>query len=583
MGDTWTNRAISYIRFSSPKQTHGDSLRRQTQTTAEFCQRHSLILDESYTFRDLAVSGYLGKNASKGDLKLFLDMVKEGRVPRGYTLILEKLDRLSRDQPMRQMRLIADILESGIRVATTNPDRFYTESDINENPYIAYEILSHAMSGYSESKKKSERCGAAWAQKREAARKGIPQTKTCAGWLRLKRDRSGYEEIPDQADIVRRIFRLAADGQGSPIITRTLNAEGIPAFKGGVWRFQLITRMLKDRRVLGELQPKRETDEGDKPIGEPIKGYYPPVVDEDTFALVQTGLRTRHPNPKRGRPEKWSVNIFRGLLFDARSGSPYGLNSHECSNRIYATRKRVRLVVREQLDSGKGVKNSFIYDKLESAFFRFVIDLRAADFAGRSGDDAERLASLSSRLTLVGEKIDEIKARYKAAGNAKKAAPLMDMLMELEEEKQEIKADYDALKMRTASPAVECVSDAQTLIGLIDQTQDKDALRLKIRARIRQLIDSIWMIVFDLGGCRHAVTQVVFPDNTYRMFICGYSLTPKPYREPEFGTDRKPLSEIVADLRNYRERHGDALSPVFLAELAEANDLQVRKIEVTRN
>ena len=55
-----------------------------------------MILDES--LRDIGVSAFKGKNAIKGALKKFIELVEAGRIEKGSILILESLDRLSRQQ-----------------------------------------------------------------------------------------------------------------------------------------------------------------------------------------------------------------------------------------------------------------------------------------------------------------------------------------------------------------------------------------------------------------------------------------------------------------------------------------------------
>src|SRR3954470_3227239 len=91
-------RAYSYIRFSDRRQMAGDSLRRQLKLTESYCERKGLFLDDSLNLRDLGVSGFRGKNADTGALSLFLEAVKQKRVAVGSTLIVENLDRVSRDE-----------------------------------------------------------------------------------------------------------------------------------------------------------------------------------------------------------------------------------------------------------------------------------------------------------------------------------------------------------------------------------------------------------------------------------------------------------------------------------------------------
>jgi hypothetical protein len=55
--------AHSYIRFSTPEQAKGDSLRRQTELAEAYCRRNGLTLDTTLMLRDLGLSAFRGKNA----------------------------------------------------------------------------------------------------------------------------------------------------------------------------------------------------------------------------------------------------------------------------------------------------------------------------------------------------------------------------------------------------------------------------------------------------------------------------------------------------------------------------------------
>ncbi len=61
-------KAYSYLRFSTPDQIKGDSLRRQTEAAKAYAKRHGLDLDESLTFRDMGISAFRGKDAVEGTL-----------------------------------------------------------------------------------------------------------------------------------------------------------------------------------------------------------------------------------------------------------------------------------------------------------------------------------------------------------------------------------------------------------------------------------------------------------------------------------------------------------------------------------
>ena len=82
--------AFSYLRFSSPQQAKGDSIRRQTEATADWCERHGVALDTSLSLRDEGVSAFRGKHRENPDvngLGAFLAAVNGGRVPPGSFLV----------------------------------------------------------------------------------------------------------------------------------------------------------------------------------------------------------------------------------------------------------------------------------------------------------------------------------------------------------------------------------------------------------------------------------------------------------------------------------------------------------------
>jgi DNA invertase Pin-like site-specific DNA recombinase len=77
--------AISYLRFSSRKQSLNDSYRRQIEATEKFCKANNLILSER--LEDLGISAWKGKNLSdESALGGFLKLVEADKVPKSTVL-----------------------------------------------------------------------------------------------------------------------------------------------------------------------------------------------------------------------------------------------------------------------------------------------------------------------------------------------------------------------------------------------------------------------------------------------------------------------------------------------------------------
>lgn len=62
------------------------------------------------------MSGFRGEHAQFGALAEFLRLVREKQIPTGSVLIVENLDRLSRDNLLDACSLFADIIRAGVTV-----------------------------------------------------------------------------------------------------------------------------------------------------------------------------------------------------------------------------------------------------------------------------------------------------------------------------------------------------------------------------------------------------------------------------------------------------------------------------------
>src|ERR1700722_19718602 len=120
--------AYSYQRFSSLQQKHGASLDRQLEAAKAYAHNHSLILDAS-TYRDLGVSAFRSKNAESA-LGAFIEAVEAKKIQKGSYLLIESLDRLSRDKVPTALRLLLSLTERGIVIVTLMDEQVYSEANI---------------------------------------------------------------------------------------------------------------------------------------------------------------------------------------------------------------------------------------------------------------------------------------------------------------------------------------------------------------------------------------------------------------------------------------------------------------------
>ena len=118
--------AYSYIRFSSTEQLKGDSLRRQSDLSKNYAEANGLELDTKLNLRDLGISAFDKSNLNKGALGQFLKLVEDGMIARGSYLLVESLDRLSRDKVMDALGIFLNILNAGIIIVTMADNQVYS-------------------------------------------------------------------------------------------------------------------------------------------------------------------------------------------------------------------------------------------------------------------------------------------------------------------------------------------------------------------------------------------------------------------------------------------------------------------------
>jgi DNA invertase Pin-like site-specific DNA recombinase len=302
-------KAYSYLRYSTPEQSKGDSIRRQLELSQRYAKEHGLDLDESLK-PDRGVSAFRGKNKTEGNLGSFLEDVKAGRVPKGSVLLVESLDRLSREDIETALDGLRAIVNAGVEVHTLSDGQIYRKGEMRLQEYII-SIVTMARAN-EESQRKSQRVGAAWRQKKSEANGSRAITSKVPMWLSAKKGEP-IQVIPDRAKIVKEIFRMAASGIGKRVIARRLNEGGTPTWgRSNGWQDSYVEKILHNRAVLGEYQPHRRTPEGRVPDGEPIVGYFPAVITPAEWDAVHTA-----PRLKTGRVGRTIRNLFTGLVFDA--------------------------------------------------------------------------------------------------------------------------------------------------------------------------------------------------------------------------------------------------------------------------
>ncbi|SST89531.1 Resolvase, N terminal domain [Acinetobacter baumannii] len=309
-------KAYSYIRFSTPEQARGDSYRRQREAAEKFCFENDLefVSSKEYLFFDKGKSAFHGRNVDDaGELARFLGYVNDGHILPGSYLIVESLDRLSRERVREALPRFLELINRGIRIYTSADRMLYTEKSDERDILISVMVMSRA---HGESSLKGQRVSAAWKAKQKRAREsGEPLGKACPYWLSLEDGK--YTPVEGRVDVVKKVFDLSISGHGQRAIAKILNQDGVPAFgsnvrnKSGFWGASSVSKLLSNRALLGEYQPTNIIDGVRTKTGEPVSDFFPRVLSEETFYQAQNtrAVRKAHGSTKNSK----EFNVWQGI------------------------------------------------------------------------------------------------------------------------------------------------------------------------------------------------------------------------------------------------------------------------------
>lgn len=499
-------KAYSYIRFSTPEQKKGDSARRQQahiERSKIWCKENGFVLDDQ--LKDEGLSAYKGIHKTKGALGGFLDKVRTGEIEEGSALIVEAMDRLSREQITTAIPQFFEIINAGI-VLVIN-ERVYTQSDMNQNPYEIYGSISQIILANQESEQKSKRLKATWENKRNNIDKKI-LTGRCPAWLKPKKDRSGFEEIEDRSVIIKKIFDMYLNGKGVGVIIKELNEmpdiwkpQGTRMVTPS-WRKGYVAKILKSPLVIGEIQPHKMVDGKKEPVGDPIKDYYPAVVSKDVFYAVQEKFKKNKGKFRGGRTGKIS-NLFThlatcgycgGAMHFINKGKPPKGNTYlVCDN---AKRKNGCKYVSWKYDEfEKDIINllsigDLDLDSLMPSRTKIKSEIESLEIK-KAGIDG-RLSKLEFQIRNLTEAVSDAPNKTKRRMLSMSMDDKVEELEQLEQEKPAINKRISDLKSLNGN-VEKRLNDTKKAFAQMEKADEKTRIdiRFKLRQMLKNLIDDI--------------------------------------------------------------------------------------------
>lgn len=291
-------KAISYIRFSTGKQSTGSSHERQELAVTRWLVQHPDYTLSPLTFADLGKSGYHGDHIKQGgNFAKLLAAVEAKAIKPGDVILVEAIDRTGRMHTADMLAdLILPILRSGVSIITLDDNNEYTKDSINA-PEM-HLLVARLQAAHFYSKQLSERVAASYEIRREKARSGKRIKRFAVTWLT-----TDGQVKPQYRQAVKQVFDLYISGVGKNAIATRIRASGVPEL--AKISGPTIDNWLKNRAAIGYWND--------------IPNACESVVSPEVFMQAQKRQKEMQTGPRT----RTSKNFLVGLVKCAVCGANY--------------------------------------------------------------------------------------------------------------------------------------------------------------------------------------------------------------------------------------------------------------------
>jgi DNA invertase Pin-like site-specific DNA recombinase len=418
-------KAISYIRFSSAPQGKGSTTERQNQLIQNWFDAHPNVERSSLSQQDLGISAFRGTHLNHG-LGRILQAVEQNEISGGDYILVEAIDRIGRLEPFEMVELIQRIVANGVIIVTLEDGQVYSRDSLNNEMASLFILIGKIQQAHQYSQSLSKRISAAYERKRRKARKGQPIKIATSFWLT-----SDGKIDPKKGPIVKKCIELYLKGYGHRRIILTLRdtypilADVHPS---------TLRRWFKHRSLIGEWP------NGD----DPIPGVFEPLIDLETFYLLQSEMAERS---RRMSPEQ--TYDLSGIVVCSR-----------CDGRFYYRRKKHRDYTiiyancSTYLKRGKPYcdnNRTWAYEVLRSILqFTMEVGFQSVSWDSAIASATQKVKALKQRKS---ETNDSIERLLNVLSQVPDQQNTIDRLRELEDAKQAIDKEIRETEAQALGPA----------------------------------------------------------------------------------------------------------------------------------
>lgn len=308
-------RVAGYARVSTDSDEQFTSYEAQVDYYTSFI-KSNLEWEFVAVYTDEGVSG-LGTKKREG----FNRMIEDALAGFIDLIVTKSVSRFARNT-VDSLTTIRKLKENGTEV--------FFEKEAIWTFDARGELLITLMSSLAQEESRSISENVTWGQRKRMADGKV--TLPYKQFLGYRKGPDGLPEIvPEEAEVVRRIYRMFIEGMATSRIAKTLTDEGVPTPAGKKkWQVSVVESILTNEKFKGEarLQKKFTTDyltkkmkvnEGEVPQYY-VKNSHPAIIEPDAWEQVQKEMARRKASPR----QRYCNSPFSGKIVCGDCGGIYG-------------------------------------------------------------------------------------------------------------------------------------------------------------------------------------------------------------------------------------------------------------------
>lgn len=302
-------RVAAYARVSSDKDAMLHSLSSQVSYFSKMIQSHD-------SWKYVGVYSDEGMTGTKIKRDGFQRMIQDAKAGKIDIIVTKSLSRFARNT--------VDCLKTIREMKAINVDIFFEEQNIHTLSANG-EFLISLLAGYAQEESRQCSENTLW-----RVRKNFKEGKPYGGssMLGYRLEKGKFTVVPEEAEIVRKIFDLYLAGNGFCKIARILTNDGIKSYTGKAWNKSTLGEIISNVTYTGNLHlqktyrenhmtKKTIRNKGEKPLYI-VEGNHEPIISQEIFDKAQE-IRKAKAVGKSGK-RNGPAYPFTGLIYCGECG-----------------------------------------------------------------------------------------------------------------------------------------------------------------------------------------------------------------------------------------------------------------------